>query len=379
MNKDLADLVRNDDDLARLCTNLETCQCLALDTEFERSRTFFVRPALLQIGDGKNTYLVDPLEIDDWGPLVGLLDNPSIPKIFHSASEDLEVIERLGGEPPANLFDTQIAASLLGLGYSLSYRALVQTLCEVDLPKSETRSNWLRRPLSPAQLEYARMDVAFLPSIYDQLHRQLETQDRIHWIAEEYTRLVERHRENQDAEHAYFRFERASKLGPRELGVLRALAAWREHEAKKRDLPRGFVVRDEILLAIARRMPDTLSAIHEILVEETKFNERDATVMVRVIERVMTLEDSQLPSPFPASSDLRGHSSTLKTLKNLVQATAQEFDIAPEMLAHRRALEDLAREVLVRKRAGLTAFFSGWRASIIGERLLEFLLTSEPG
>ena len=379
MNKDLSDLVQTNTDLARLCDHLEGCHRLAVDTEFERSRTFYVRPALLQLGDGDHNYLVDPLKIDHWKPLLDLLETPRIPKILHSASEDLEVIDRLGGNPPAPLFDTQIAASLLGLGYSISYRALVQALCDVDLPKSETRSNWLRRPLSPAQLEYARLDVAFLPSIYDQLQTGLEGQGRAHWMLEECTRLVSRHHQNQKAENAYLRFERSSKLSRREIGVLRALAAWREHEARDRDRPRGFVLRDETLMAIARRPPQTPSELLALVDQDTKINERDASVVIRIVDSVMGLDIAQLPSPFPASGDLRGHGGTIKALKGLVQNTAKELDIAPEILAHRRALEDLAREVLVRGRAELTAFFRGWRADVIGERLLERLQSVESG
>ena len=379
MNMGLGDLVQTNSNLARLCRHLEGCHRVAVDTEFERSRTFYVRPALLQLGDGDDNYLVDPLEIDDWTPLLDLLANPRVPKILHSASEDLEVIERLGGNPPSPLFDTQIAASLLGLGYSISYRALVQTLCDVDLPKSETRSNWLRRPLSAAQLEYARLDVAFLPSIYDQLRAELESHGRSNWMSEECTRLVNRHRDNQSAENAYLRFERSSKLGRREIGVLRALAAWREYEARKRDRPRGFVLRDETLLAIARHSPQTLSELRDVLDKDTKLNERDASVVVRIVGSVMSVDVAQLPTRFPASGDLRGHASTIKTLKDLVQITAKELQIAPEILAHRRALEDLAREVLVKGHAELTAFFGGWRASVIGERLLACLLAVESG
>ena len=379
MNKDLGDLVQTNTDLAQLCRHLDGCRRLAVDTEFERSRTFYVRPALLQLDDGDDNYLVDPREIDDWNPLHDLLANPRVPKILHSASEDLEVIERLGGHPPTPLFDTQIAASLLGLGYSISYRALVQTLCDVDLPKSETRSNWLRRPLSAAQLEYARLDVAFLPSIYDQLRTELESHRRSNWMSEECARLVTRHRDNQSAENAYLRFERSSKLGRREIGVLRALAAWREHEARKRDRPRGFVLRDETLLAIARHSPQTLAELQDILDKDTKLNECDASVVVRIVGSVMSLDVAQLPTRFPASGDLRGHASTIKTLKDLVQSTAQELRIAPEILAHRRALEELAREVLVKGHTKLTAFFGGWRASVIGERLLACLLAVESG
>ena len=370
-------LIQSDYELAKLCGHLENCQCLALDTEFERSRTFYVRPALLQLGDGDNTYLVDPLEIGNWSPLIRLFDNPKIPKLLHSASEDLEVIDRLGGGPPENLFDTQIAASLLGLGYSISYRALVQILCDVDLPKSETRSNWLRRPLSDAQLEYARMDVVYLPSIYAHLNTELVARGRAEWMAEECARLVTRHHQNQDIENAYSRFRCSTKLGPHELGILRALVAWREHEARKRDLPRGFVIRDEVLVAIARRMPNTLAALQALFDREPKLNEFDGLVVVRIIAKVMTLGDDQLPSPPPPASDLRAHSSTIKTLKSLVHTTARDLDIAPEILAHRRSLEELTHQVLVGRHTELTTFFAGWRADVIGERLLERLLNGD--
>ena len=379
MNKDLGRLIQSDSDLARVCECLVDSRRLALDTEFERSRTFYVRPALIQLCDGSKIHLVDPLKINGWDPLVSLLEDPAIPIIVHSASEDLEVFERLWGSLPKSLFDTQIAASLLGLGYSLSYRGLVQRLCDIDLPKSETRSNWLRRPLSSAQLEYARMDVVYLPAIYDRLDTALESQGRSTWMNEECARLLARHHENQDVEQAYLRFERSAKLGPRELGVLRALAAWREHEARKRDRPRGFVLRDDVLLAIAKQMPATLPELHDVMGTGITLKQRDATVMLRIVARVMSLDTTKLPSPLPSAGALRGHTGTIKALRELVSHTAQELDIAPEVLAHRRALEDLTREVLVEKHLELTGFFAGWRSEVIGDRLLEHLLARETG
>ena len=340
MNKDLTRLVQSNNDLVRMCGRLVGCRRLALDTEFERSRSFYVRPALIQLCDGGDTHLVDPVKIDRWDPLVSLLDDPGIPIIVHSASEDLEVFERLWGSLPKSLFDTQIAASLLGLGYSLSYRALVQRLCDVDLPKSETRSNWLRRPLSSAQLEYARMDVVHLPSIYDSLEAALETKGRSAWMGEECARLLTRHRENQDVEYAYLRFERSSRLRPRELGVLRALSAWREHEARKRDRPRGFVLRDEVLLAIAKQTPTTLSELHDATGIEITLKERDAAIMLRIVKRVMSLDATKLPSPVAGPerpSGARGHhqSSPRPCVKHRAGARYRTGDTGPPTRARR--------------------------------------------
>ena len=373
---DLAYLVHSNNELKSLCTKLKTSRYLALDTEFERSRTFFVRPALVQMSDGKNTYLLDPLRIDNWTPFIRLLNDSNITKILHSSSEDLDVFERLGGSPPTNLFDTQIAASMLGYGYSISYRALVRKLFDVDLPKSETRSNWLRRPLSRAQLDYARMDVDYLPSIYERLNMSLYDRGRNEWIREEYSRLVNRHRDNQNVELAYCRIGRNARLGRRAIGVLRAVAAWREHEAKKRDCPRNYVVRDNQLLKIAKSLPTSLEELEKSLGDGVTLPERDRTVIVRIVNRVLELDDTQLPNPHVTSGNLREHEQTIKNLRDVVTKTAQSFEIAPELLAHRRALEDLVREVLVKNRRHLTDYFGGWRASVVGEQLLELLLSS---
>ena len=366
------ELIQSDQELIELCQRLQNSTLLALDTEFERSRTFYVRPALLQVSNQLGVYLIDPLSINQLAPLIELLSGEH-PKILHSASEDLEVFERLGVRALRPLFDTQIAASLLGYGYSLGYRALVENICRVKLAKGETRSNWLRRPLSPAQLEYAAQDVAFLPSLHEQLCTELENKGRGSWLIEECHRLTDKHGADRDPEYAYLRIEGASRLGRRELGVLRALCAWREHEARKRNQPRSFVVEDDVLLGISSRIPEDVPALLNILGRVYQEKERECQVLINIINRVMELDDHQLPPRRSAPRDLRPYAQLLKTLKKLVRDTADELQLAPEILAHRRALEGLVRRVLLEGNHELTPFFEGWRAAVIGHRLLAVL------
>ena len=357
--------------MARLCAQWRDGGAIALDTEFERTRTFFPRPALLQVRASEKNWLLDPLTITDFAPLGELLSAAETTKVIHSASEDLELLQRLTGCLPQSLFDTQIAAGLLGYGFSLGYRRMVEEFCGISLSKQETRSNWLRRPLRDGQLQYAAYDVHFLPSIQTRLHEELDQKNRLHWLHEECQALVSKQNDSADYENAYRRISYAWKLEPLQLATLRALSAWREHEIRRRDIPRAHLFKDEVLVELARAQPKNAADLQQVEGVSAKELARSGTTLLRIVAKVSELGAEQLPTALPAPLSSKQFDPVVKKLKAVVLRTAEELNVAPELLGHRRALEKLVRHSLVDGLPGVSPFFAGWRELAVGEQLLE--------
>ncbi len=222
--------------------------------------TFFPQVGLVQVNAGKGNHLIDPLEIADWGAFCELMVDPAITKVFHSCSEDLQVFMAVMQLVPSPVFDTQIAASLLNLGFGCSYQNLVRHYLEIDLPKGETRSDWLQRPLYDRQLNYAALDVACLPSIYLAQQTSLSEAGRLTWLEEECTTLIDQYQRELEGDFSamFLGLKGAWQLSQRQLGVLKKLAEWRELRARKRDKPRNWIIKEKQLIDIARLCPQTL-------------------------------------------------------------------------------------------------------------------------
>ncbi|MFO8154832.1 MAG: ribonuclease D [Pseudomonadota bacterium] len=247
--------------LAALLPELRAAPWLALDTEFTRERTYYARLCLIQIATPDETvHCIDPLALDPT-PLAAILSDPAITKVFHAAGQDLEILNRAFGAPPSPVFDTQIAATALGLGEQIGYARLVETRLGIQLEKGHSRADWSRRPLTPALLEYAIDDVRYLARLYPDLRAELEAHDGHEWAAGEHRRLADPEAYVNDPVDAWRRLRPRPPLDGPGRGILQALAAWREREARRRDLPRGWVVNDALLLDIARRRPTTPEAV----------------------------------------------------------------------------------------------------------------------
>jgi ribonuclease D len=366
--------IDGDQALARAAGGWEGLPAVALDTEFVRERTFYPRLGLIQVAAGPAAYLVDPLAIRDLSPLARLLGAAGTVKVLHSASEDVEVLFRAFDAVPAPLFDTQVASGLAGLGISLSYQRLVQELLGVELPKGETRTNWLARPLSPAQRAYAAEDVAWLLPLYRRLCDELAARERLDWALEDSAALLDTGRFAPDPEAAYLRLKGASRLGQRQLAVLRGLAAWRDREARRRDLPRGFVLRDEPILALALRQPATMEELRRVPGLEDGQAGRDGAAWLELIRQAAALPAGELPGlPWrpPASAAVR---DLELRLRELVRQRAAALALPPEALASRRTLDALLRAAFAPGAAGapprLPRELAGWRRQVIGDDLL---------
>ncbi|MCB1616856.1 MAG: ribonuclease D, partial [Pseudomonadales bacterium] len=225
--------------LDHYCEQWLTCRALSIDTEFIRTQTYYPVPALLQVFDGQICYLIDPLHIDNFTSLQAVFDNPDIIKILHSCSEDLEVFTQIPGTLPSPLFDTQLAAAFVGYGFSIGYSRLVNRLFQVELPKEETRSDWLQRPLSEKQVEYACLDVVYLYQLFEHLEALLEKNNKSAWFKEECKTLLEIPDQSRSEEYILSRLKSGWRLSPQEQSYLKKLCLWREEQARTQNKPRN--------------------------------------------------------------------------------------------------------------------------------------------
>jgi ribonuclease D len=365
--------VGNDAELATAAHAWAGVSAVALDTEFVRTRTFYPRLGLIQIAAPGSCWLVDPLSVGDLSPVARLLDDPGTLKVVHSGSEDIEVFFRALGVIPSPLLDTQIAAALSGLGSSMSYQRMVGDLFGVELAKNETRTDWLARPLSAAQRQYAAEDVTFLLAATDRLRADLLAKGRLDWAMNDSKAILDPSRFDVDPDHAFLRIRGAGNFDRRQLAVCRALAAWREGEARRRDLPRGFVLRDELLLKLAIRHPTTEEEVRLLAGTELGQAKRDGATWVTLIAGALALPESELPERLwrlPTQAPVR---NLEKALRERVRVVAEGLAVAPETLAPRRLLDALMRKALeqpVPKPLVLPSGLDGWRREVIGEPLL---------
>ena len=283
-------LITSNEDLAQASRLWAEAPVLGLDTEFVRTNTFFHKLGLIQVSDGRTSWLVDPLAARDLTPLAAVFRSPGV-KVLHSASEDMEVFYRGLGVLPEPLFDTQVAGALAGAGAFLSYQKIVAAYLGVELAKEETRTDWIARPLSAAQLAYAAEDVAFLVPLYERLKSDLESQDRLSWPFEDSASLLDTSRFEEDSEGAYLRVKGAGRLDRRQLAALRSLAAWRDREARRRDMPRSFVLKEDLLLTLATRRPKVLRDLQKLPSYDPRQGARDAETWLQLIEETEALPE----------------------------------------------------------------------------------------
>lgn len=360
-------MISSDAGLAAACRRWSAAGVIGLDTEFIRERTYFPRPALVQVSDAQGVLLVDPTRISDFGPLAEVLADPAVAVVMHACGEDMEVLEIMTGTTPRRIFDTQLAAAFAGHRFSLGYRELTATLLDVTLDKGETRSNWLRRPLSTSQLHYAVLDVLYLLPLYRHLSGALDGLRRSVWLDEEFEHQRRSRAADSAPEASYLRVRGRGALSPARHAVLRRLSAWRETEAMARDLPRRHLLPDEALIALAGTPAPTDGRRLPARGISPQVRRRYGSVLA---ERIRTaLADGPTGADYPI--DLRPHTDTLTRLRGIVRQAAEALALPPELLAPRRALESLLGATL--KNDTIPPQFRGWRHAVVTSALLDCL------
>ncbi|KJU78692.1 ribonuclease D [Ectopseudomonas oleovorans] len=363
--------ILDDASLAEHCAAWQALPFVALDTEFMRVDTFYPIAGLLQVSGGDGAYLIDPLRISDWRPFAALLEAPGVVKVLHSCSEDLEVFLRLTGSLPAPLFDTQLAAGYLNLGFSMGYSRLVQALLDIELPKGETRSDWLQRPLSELQVRYAAEDVSHLVEVYHALMARLAPQ-KVEWILEDGAELVANLGREVAPEDAWRDAKLAWKLSRQQQAVLRALCAWREREARARNQPRNRILREHSLWPLARTQPDNLVALARIEDMHPKTVRQDGETLLQLIREAAALPPEQWPEALPEPLPIEA-SALLKKLRAVGQREGERLDIVPELMLRKKTLEALLKSGYPNGPYQLPDSLRGWRRELMGQALLDCL------
>ena len=363
--------IETQEDFEQVCERLSTSPALALDTEFERRNTYYPLLALLQIADDQHSILIDPLRINDWTPLQRLFAGDTL-FVMHSCSEDLEVFRKHIGTQPKKLVDTQIACAFLGKGDALGYANMVLALRGIEIDKSETRSDWMQRPLTESQKAYAREDVRWLLGIYRQLEAELDQCDRLNWVQEESANLRDKYWQEPDISTQWLRMKGLGRVDQRSWPLVCALAGWREECSRRMDKPRGWIMKDPELLEIAQRRPRTRQQL-------TRVNGVTPTTLKRNSARVLALTNTDdLPQPdlTPMPELTNQERTLLKQCQKLVNDRAEQQQLSARFIANKQDLSEL-----IHLSAGRTerpsALKSGWRFDFIGRELTELVARAE--
>ena len=281
-------LVNSQTALVDVCDDLQRSDWLALDTEFERTNTYFPELCLLQISNKDTTVIIDPLELDDLSILYDLLYKQSIIKIFHAARQDMELFYLLQDSLPSPVFDTQVAAAALGLGDQVGYANLIRDVLDIELAKTETRTNWKRRPLTDKQLDYAADDVVYLAQVYEVLLAELNKQNKLCSIESAFAALtdVDTYKPKPDEMWKKFKSREAKKLSGNNLEALKQLAAWRENTAIEENKPRKWVLENHTILEIAMQLPEDIQGLKKIKGINQYVERNYAELLLEIIKKL---------------------------------------------------------------------------------------------
>ena len=339
---------------------------VTVDTEFLRETTFWPKLCVIQLASPETAVAVDALADGmDLIPFFELMANPAVTKVFHAARQDLEIVWNLSKSIPAPLFDTQVAAMVCGYGDQVSYSELAQAVCKANIDKSSRFTDWARRPLSQAQIDYAIADVTHLRDIYLHLSAKLEKTGRKSWLDDEMAVLKSPDTYEQHPERAWERFKNRARK-PRDLAMLMELAAWRETEAQAKDVPRGRVLKDDVLIEIALAAPRGEEALGNMRAFPRGMERSKAGAeIIAAIERGFARDPKTLP-PIDRDRRSNGGGATVELLKVLLRQVSEAHGVAAKMIATSDELEEIAQ----RDNADVPAL-KGWRRDMFGKRALD--------
>jgi ribonuclease D len=355
--------INRPEQLQSLCEQINQQPWIALDTEFLREKTYYPKFCLLQIAAPGWVACVDPLAIADLGPLLDAIYNPNIVKVLHSCRQDLEIFYQITGKIPEPIFDTQIAAPLLGFQENPGYAMLVSSFLNINLNKAHTRTDWSARPLSDDQIEYAADDVIYLCKIYTLMCDQLAKLGRLNWLDSDFALLNNPELYQLSPENAWLKIRGKNKLTGKQLSIMQSLTEWRERTAQSENKPRNWLFPDDMLLELAKLQPVTIADLAKV----RSINERSVNRYGKVICELIESARQRPPKPFdekdrPAKKTPQ-HEAILDVLSAVVRIRAEENSLNPIILATRKDLEQLLfgeEDCLL---------LHGWRYNMAGQEL----------
>jgi len=352
--------------LAAFCQRLSHVEFVTVDTEFMREKTYWPQLCLVQLAGPDEAWAIDPMAPDmDLAPLFELMSNPKVLKVFHAARQDVEIFLHLSGSVPTPLFDSQVAAMVCGFGDAVSYETLAGQLARARIDKSLRFTDWSRRPLTDRQLDYALADVTHLRVIYEKLRQRLEREQRAEWVAEEMAVLAEHSTYLVDPDQAWRRLKSRSS-SPRFLMVLKELAAWREREAREKDLPRQRLLKDDSLMEIAAQAPTTIDELaHTRGLSRGAAEGKLGSALLAAVAKALATPESEWPTPLERVDLPRGLGPVVDLLKVLLKLKGDQHDVAQRLIASSADLEWIAADD-----AAQVPALQGWRRGLFGEDAL---------
>ena len=362
--------VRTADELAGLTSELSHEERVGVDTEFLREKTYHPRLCLVQVATTKNIWLVDPLADVDLAPFGKAIAAEGLQVILHAGKQDLEIFHDQLGAVPSDVLDVQLAAGFAGYGSSLPYGRLVELTLHETLVKGEAYTDWCQRPLTEAQLRYAADDVRYLLGIADVLEEKLRSQGRLEWAEEEMSPLSDPATYEPSLDDVWRRVAGRGSLSGRQTAVLREVARWREETASRRDLPRGWIVKDPTLVEIARRSPSSIEALKKIRGINTKEAERSGRDILQALERGRNAPPVQSGSAPPRGAQVQAR-MIAGLADAIVRARCEAANIATDLVATRAELEAVLADVVSGKSdAKKHRLLRGWRRQLAGDAVV---------
>jgi ribonuclease D len=360
-------LITTTDDLAAFIDRIRDEEYVTVDTEFMREKTYYPQLCLVQVAGPNDAAAIDPLAPGiDLTPLFALMDDPKVLKVFHAARQDLEIFYHLTGKVPAPLFDTQVAAMVCGFGDSVGYETLITKLTPARIDKSSRFTDWSQRPLTDRQLTYALSDVTHLRPAFEKIRTKLARTGRMEWLAEEMAILTEPATYRTEPEDAWKRLKVRTEK-PRFLAILKEVAAWREREAQRKDLPRNRVLRDEALVEIAAHAPTNADDLGRTRgLGSGMAQGRYGTEILAAVQTALAIPDAKLPRPEPRVEPPPGIAPIVELLRVLLKMVCDDNEVASRLVANSADLEAIAgnddADVMALK---------GWRRDLFGEAALK--------
>ena len=360
--------IQDPEQLTAICNQLSNSEFLCVDTEFHREKTYYPELALLQISNGTTAICIDPLAIKNLQPVLELFTNPTITKVFHAAQQDIEIFCQHFNTLPSPVFDTQIAATLLGYGEQVGYAALIKDTLKIDVDKSQTRTDWMKRPLNEKQLDYAASDVIYLAQAYPMLLEQLEKQQRLDWLADDFKRISRKDQYQVDIQAIWKKVKGHQRLNGQQLAILQSIASWREQTAQQKDRPRRKILSDDALIDIARQQTSSSADILALRsITQSRINREDAQALANGVNTGLNLPKESWPR-LPKKQKINFNDDALvDCLISILKIMGHENKINHGIMASRKQLEAL---VLGERDLPI---LDGWRKQHGGQTLVDFL------
>ena len=356
--------IDSQDSLTEFVNNIRSSEWIVIDTEFIREKTYYPQLCLIQIAAGEHLACIDPIALKDLSPLYVIFNDPNIVKVFHAAQQDLEILYYDSGKVPAPIFDTQPAASILGIGDQIGYAGLVENLLGVSLAKAESRTDWSRRPLSKAQLEYAIDDVRYLQKLYPVVLEKLKKGDRLNWPNRDFQKLTDPETYQLNARTRWQKVKGLQNLKSPQLSILRELAAWREEEASDRNRPRRWIIGDEVLVDLARIQPTDIDGIAAIRGVNSDQAKRYGALWLDCMEAGRNAPKEDWPVMKRQQKPSADIDAVAELLMLVIRLEAEKQGITASAIASKKQVVTMLQE-------NRPTLFEDWRGGLVNEVMMK--------